>query len=117
MVQCSILLNGWLNEGVELNSSQDEKINNLGDGKAGKADKADKAEGRKRGVPHMTLYNRSGTQLSIPEKPNPSICLFPKNQTPPNIFMGYPVFIKKLTGLKKDTPILTLIHGKAHCWN
>ena len=26
MVQCSILLNGWLNEDVELNDGQDEKI-------------------------------------------------------------------------------------------
>ena len=28
MVQCSILLNGWLNEDVELNDGQDEKIKN-----------------------------------------------------------------------------------------
>ena len=59
MVQCSILLNGWLNEDVGLNVGQDEKIKNLGDGKADKADKADKAEGRKWGYPPVTLYNRS----------------------------------------------------------
>ena len=70
MVQCSILLNGWLNEDVGLNAGQDEKIKNLGDGKDGKADKADKADRVKRGVSHMTLYNRSAIQLSIPEKPN-----------------------------------------------
>ena len=77
-MQCSILLNGWLNEDVGLNDGQDEKIKNLGDGKADKADKADKAEGRKRGVSPMTLYNRYGTQLSIPEKPKPPISLSPK---------------------------------------
>ena len=43
MVQCSILLNGWLNEDVELNVGQDEKIKNLGDGKADKDYKADEA--------------------------------------------------------------------------
>ena len=42
MVQCSILLNGWLNEDVRLNVGQDEKIKNLGDGKAYKDYKADK---------------------------------------------------------------------------
>jgi hypothetical protein len=42
-VQCSILLNGWLNEDVELNVGQDEKIKNWEDGKDYKAYKADKA--------------------------------------------------------------------------
>ena len=61
------------------------KMRRLQDGKAYKADKADKAEGRKRGVSPMTLYNRYGTQLSIPEKPKPLILLFPKNQIPENL--------------------------------
>lgn len=48
----------------------------------------------------MTLYNRSGTQLSIPEKPNT------QKSKPLQIYLwGSKFFIKKLTGLKKDTPI------------
>jgi hypothetical protein len=51
----------------------------------------------------MTLYNRYGTQLSIPEKPNT------RKSKPLQIYLwGSKFFIKKLTGLKKDTPILGL---------
>ena len=101
MVQCSILLNGRLNEDVGLNGSQDEKIKNWEDGKADKDYKADEADRVKRGVSHMTLYNRYGTQLSIPEKPKPLILLFPKNQIPENLnpskyIYGVVSFYKKI---------------------
>ena len=64
----------------------------------------------------MTLYNRYGTQLSIPEKPKPLILLFPKNQIPKNLnpskyIYGVSNFYKKIDRVKKRYPYLN-----THSW-
>ncbi len=60
----------------------------------------------------MTLYNRYGTQLSIPENPNT------RKSKPLQIYLwGSKFFIKNLLGLKEDTPIFEHDPRKAGCWN